>query len=70
MYPLAFFGLGAWEITIIGMVALLLFGPRLPKVARALGQSLMELKKGLNAVNEIDLDEPRTPRTLKEPRDE
>lgn len=42
------FGLGGMEILIVGVVALLLFGARLPIVARSLGQSVTELKKGLN----------------------
>lgn len=42
------FGLGGMEVAIVGVVAVLLFGARLPIVARSLGQSVNELKKGLN----------------------
>lgn len=40
------FGIGHWELCIIGIVAVLLFGSRLPTVCRSFGQSLMELKRG------------------------
>ena len=44
---LAFAGLGAGELVVIGLIALLLFGTRLPKVARSLGQSVNEFKQGM-----------------------
>jgi len=33
---------------VFGVVAILLFGNRLPSVARSLGRSLVEFKKGMN----------------------
>lgn len=39
--------LGPFEVGIIGVVALLLFGKRLPEVARAMGRSIVEFKEGL-----------------------
>ena len=36
-----------WEWIIVGLIALLLFGSRLPHVARSLGGSLREFKKGV-----------------------
>lgn len=35
------------ELIIVGIVALLLFGSRLPDVARSLGKGITEFKKGL-----------------------
>lgn len=40
------FGLGMMEITVIMILALLVFGPkRLPEIGRGLGQGLREFKK-------------------------
>ena len=49
---LAFMGLGPVELTIVGAVAVLLFGSRLPSVARSMGQSLTEFKKGMQGVED------------------
>lgn len=45
--PLAGFG-GHWELIIIFLIILLLFGRRLPGIARSLGQGISSFKKGLN----------------------
>ena len=46
--PLAFFSMpGGYEWLIIGLIALLLFGKRLPGVAKSLGQAMHEFKSGL-----------------------
>jgi sec-independent protein translocase protein TatA len=42
----AFFGVGYMEMIIIGGIAVMLFGGRLPKVARSVGQSIVEFKRG------------------------
>jgi len=46
-----------WEWLIILLIALLIWGRRLPDVARGLGRSLSEFKKGIkeadNAKNEV-----------------
>ena len=41
-------GLGYTEMLLFGVIALILFGSRLPEVARNLGGSYRELKKHLN----------------------
>jgi sec-independent protein translocase protein TatA len=37
---------------IIGVIAVLLFGERLPEVARSVGKGLIELKKGVRNIQE------------------
>ncbi len=45
---------GIPEMIFFGIIALLLFGKRLPEVARGLGKGIVEFKKGLNDVsNEV-----------------
>lgn len=40
------FGIGTFELILIAGIAVMLFGGRLPKVARSIGQSLVEFKRG------------------------
>ena len=48
---LAFLGpIGPTEMVIFGIIAVLLFGSRLPSVARSLGKSIVEFKKGMNDI--------------------
>lgn len=44
------FGLGMQELLIVGVVAVLLFGKRLPDVARSVGSSYREFRKGLQDI--------------------
>jgi sec-independent protein translocase protein TatA len=50
--PLAFMGIGPMEMVIVGVVAVLLFGKRLPEVGRSLGKGLMEFKKGVRGIED------------------
>jgi sec-independent protein translocase protein TatA len=53
---IAMFGLpGGAEWIVIGVIALLIFGRRLPDVARSVGKSIVEFKKGLRDVKD-DVD--------------
>ena len=52
MMQLAFLNLGPPELIVILIVALLLFGSRLPTVMRSLGQSINQFKKGMSDVVE------------------
>lgn len=56
---------------VIGVVALLLFGNRLPEVARSLGKAWNEFKRGLHDVqDELNREppaEPRPPEKLQAP---
>lgn len=55
-HPLAMMGLGPLELVIVAGVILLLFGSRLPKVMRSLGQGIVEFKRGVQGIED---DGPR-----------
>jgi len=41
-----------WELAIFAVIALLLFGKRLPEVARSLGKGIVEFKKGVRGIED------------------
>ncbi len=53
MFP----SLGPGEMLVVMLVAVLLFGKRLPEVGRSLGKGIVEFKKGLRGI-EDDFDAP------------
>ena len=70
--------LDSGEVLLILLVALLVYGGRLPEVARAVGKILAELKRGLTETKDavrseldpgvrVDLDAPREMRRMPAP---
>lgn len=49
---------GGWEWIIIAIIALLIFGRRLPDVARSVGKGIVEFKRGLRDVEDEVAKEP------------
>lgn len=72
------FGIGPQEMVIVAVIGLLLFGKKLPEVARSLGKSMMEFKKGMSgmqeefhsAMNNTNSHSSSTPSSRPMPRDE
>lgn len=71
---------GGWEWIVILIVALLIFGKRLPEIARGLGKSLTAFKKGIheaeetkdeivNEVNKVSNDIVSETKDAADPRD-
>ncbi len=57
---LIFGAIGPWEIVVIVVVGLILFGRRLPEVGRSLGRGIVEFKRGLRDI-EDDVDKAGDP---------
>jgi sec-independent protein translocase protein TatA len=57
------FGVSPTEMVVLMLVALLVYGGDLPKVARSWGKSIAEFKRGLSSIqnefNNVMYDEPR-----------
>ena len=55
------FGIGIWEILILLLVVLLVFGPkRLPEMGRSLGKGMREFKDSISGKDEVDEPVART----------
>lgn len=53
--------IGIWEILLLLLVLLLVFGPkRLPEMGRSLGRGMREFKDSVTGKTEYDDDEPQT----------
>jgi sec-independent protein translocase protein TatA len=55
MYNIFAWSIGTPELIVILLIALILFGRKLPDVARSLGRSLNEFKKGMKETQD-DID--------------
>ena len=61
------FGLGYQELLIILVIVLILFGAqRLPDLAKSLGSSVKEFKKGVNEISKDDTAAATTTTTTKQ----
>ena len=64
------FNLGVAEVLVLLVVAVLVFGGSLPDVARKVGKSLSEFKRGMNEeVRQIQAEDPPTPADWTPPPD-
>lgn len=48
---------GPFELIVIALIVLLLFGKRLPGLMNSLGRSVVEFKKGVKESDNLDSDE-------------
>ncbi len=53
---LAIMGVGTTELMVVMGVMLLLFGHRLPSVMRSLGRGVVEFKRGVAGVDDVEED--------------
>lgn len=66
MQCLGFWTPGPVEITVILVVALLIFGRRLPEIARNIGKSMTEFKKGINEAKDVKDDLEKDVKEIKD----
>jgi sec-independent protein translocase protein TatA len=46
------FGLGPTELVALALIGLLLFGNRLPELARSLGRTMKEVQRGMHGLED------------------
>ena len=57
---------GEWVILLV--IALIIFGPKnLPRIGRALGQSIRGFKDEMKGISNVDDDEETTPKKMSSP---
>ena len=63
------FGMGHWEILIILLVVLLIFGAkRIPEMAQGMGKGIREFRKAMRDVQEeVDLSDPEPSQNVAAP---
>ena len=56
-----FTGIGTWEMLLIAMIVLIVFGPRrLPEISRSMGKALREFKQQSGFGAALIIPEPRS----------
>ena len=63
-------GLSGWELLVVLLVLLLLFGSRLPSVMRSLGRSATEFKKGMNEITDENFQDEAQASATQTPADD
>jgi sec-independent protein translocase protein TatA len=51
------FGISLWKLLFLLAIVLLLFGTRLPVIARSLGQTVVEFKRGFKEIGGPSADD-------------